>query len=66
MTDEKILLLNGIEFADLDRDYFIIDSAQNQAIRKVSLRSVLTSAHVLAELQANEDALVSQIVDANE
>jgi len=66
MTDEKILLLNGVEFADLDRDYFIIDSAQNKAIRKVSLRSVLTSAHVLAELQANEDALVSQIVDANE
>jgi len=66
MTDEQILLLNGIDVADLDKDFLSIVSAKNQEIRKMSLRSLLTSQHVLSEIQANEDALVSQIVDANE
>ena len=66
MTDEQILLLNGIDVADLDKDFLSIVSTKNQEIRKMSLRSLLTSQHVLAEIQANEDALVGDIVSSNE
>jgi len=61
MNDQKILLLNGVDIADLDNDYITVISKRTNQIKKISLRALLTSPDVLKTLQANQDALASHI-----
>ena len=61
MNDQKILLLNGVDIADLDNDYITVISKRTNQIKKISLRALLTSPDVLETLQANQDALASHI-----